>query len=70
MHRAQEVAGESGLRKCRRLQGEIVNVLDDENVNCDDPFPPCAHFQPPTQSPTQKSVIGRMRNLTRGGKHK
>ena len=40
---SQEVAGGSGLRRSRRLLEEIV--LDDENINCDDPFPPCAHFQ-------------------------
>ena len=33
----------SGLRRSRRLLEEIV--LDDENINCDHPFPPCAHFQ-------------------------
>ena len=32
-----------GLIRSRRLLVEIV--LDDENINCDDPFPPCAHFQ-------------------------
>ena len=35
----------SGLRiRSRRQLGEIE--VDSENVNCDDPFPPCAHFQP------------------------
>ena len=43
---SQEVAGWSGNRRSRRLLEEIV--LDDENINCDDPFPPCAHFQPST----------------------
>ena len=40
---SQEVAGGSGLRRSRRLLEEIV--LDDENINSDDPLPPCAHFQ-------------------------
>ena len=39
---SQEVAGGSGLRRSRRLLEEIV--LDDENINRDDPLPPCAHF--------------------------
>ena len=40
---SQEVAGGNGLRRSRRLLEEII--LDDENINCDDPFHPCAHFQ-------------------------
>ena len=40
---SQEVAGGSGLRRSRRLLEEIV--FNDENINCDDPFPPRAHFQ-------------------------
>ena len=42
---SQEVAGGSGVKRSRRLLEEVV--LDDENINCDDPFPPCAHPPPP-----------------------
>ena len=35
---SQVVAGGSGLRRSRRLLEEIVLKLDDENINCDDPF--------------------------------
>ena len=55
LNMSREVAGgggggqgeRSGLRiTCRStmLLGEIE--VDGENVNCDDPFPLCAHFQP------------------------
>ena len=48
-------------KKSRRQSGEIIWE--------DDHFPPCQKFQPPTKLPTIKSVVGRVRYLTKGGKH-
>ena len=48
-------------KKSRRQSGEIIWESDH--------FPPCSKFQPPSKLPTIKSVVGRVRYLTMGGKH-
>ena len=50
-----------GRKRSRRQSGEPVWEADH--------FPANAKFQPPTKLPTFKSVIGRVRYLTQGGKH-
>ena len=47
--------------KSRRLSGEPV-------LDADLDFPVSKTFQPPTQLPTYKSVLGRLRFLSSGGK--
>ena len=51
----------SQRKKSRRQSGEIIWDSDH--------FPACSKFQPPTKLPTIKSVVGRVRFLTMGGKH-
>ena len=51
----------TGRKRSRRQSGEPVWEADH--------FPANAKFQPPTKLPTFKSVIGRVRYLTQGGKH-
>ena len=48
-------------KRSRRQSGEVLWE--------DDHFPPCSKFQPPTKLPTLRSVVGRFRFLTAGGKH-
>ena len=55
MHDCRKWLLGSGLRRSRRLLEEIV--LDYENINCDDPFPPCAHFQLSTLGVYYKAMI-------------
>ena len=45
-------------KKSKRLAGEIIWDSDH--------FPPSSKFQPPTKLPTVKSVMGRVRFLTKG----
>ena len=47
-------------KKSKRQAGEVLWDSDH--------FPPCSKFQPPTKLPTIKSVVGRVRFLTKGGK--
>ena len=60
--RLSKARGGSGLKRSRRVLGEIVTV----NMDSDDDFPPVLNSQPPTKLPTKKGVIGMMRNLTLG----
>ena len=55
-----EVSASSG-KKSRRISGEEV-------LDVDQNFPVLQRFQPPHQLPTKRSVIGRVRSLTLGGK--
>ena len=48
-------------KKSRRQSGEPVDTADDH-------FPNCRRFNPHTQLPSYKSVVGRIRYLTSGGK--
>ena len=62
---SENKSGPSGqepvIKRSKRQAGEIVWDADH--------FPPSSKFQPPTKLPTTKSVIGRFRFLTMGGKH-
>ena len=49
-------------RWSKRQSGEPV-------WDADENFPPFDKFQPPTKLPSIRSVIGRLRNLTSGGKY-
>ena len=56
----QATGNVQGRKRSRRQSGEPVWEADH--------FPANAKFQPPTKLPTFKSVIGRVRYLTQGGK--
>ena len=49
-------------KRSRRQSGEPV-------ADPEEHFPTCRKFTPPTQLPTYRGVIGRIRYLTSGGKH-